>query len=58
MLHTLSHRSLSPTVIFPDLGSNFMLITQAIGSLFSLAALLEYEIQEEALKLQRRCRNL
>jgi len=34
-----------------------MLITQAIGSLFSLAALLEYEIQEEALKLQRR-RNL
>lgn len=58
MLHRLSYGSLSPAIIFTDLGSNFMLITQANGSLFSLAALPEYEIQEEALKLQRHCRNL
>lgn len=57
VLHILSYHSLSPAIIFTDLSSNFMLITQANGSLFSLAGLPEYEIQEEALKLQRHCRN-
>lgn len=57
MLHILSHHNPSPAIIFTDLHSNFMLISQANGSLFPLAALPEYEIQEEALKLQRCGRN-